>query len=244
MPNPELWFWLKVLRVVFAFTLIIGVHEFGHALCAWLCGAKIKSFSIGFGPGVTFRKVPMVNNLKIGPILLGGYVMLEDKALDDKNFWQKMLFYSAGMIVNVLTATFILACLGQNVFGALTQCTAGWLLGWPGLIWQLFSHQMSGAEFSDGAAGPVGIAQLLISKKYNYFKVLAVLNVAVAMFNLLPIPPLDGGRMLQLVTEKIIGKKWTTRIFTAATIVGILALYGFAIWVTTNDIGKIMHPKH
>ncbi len=244
MYNPELWFWLKVLRVVFAFTLIIGVHEFGHALCAWLCGCKIKSFSIGFGPGITFRNVPMVNRLIIAPILLGGYVQLEDTTLEGKRFWQKMLFFSAGMIANVLTATFILACLGQNIFGALAQCAGGWLLGWPQFFGMLFSDQMSGAQFSDGVTGPIGIAQLLISRKYNYFKVLAFLNVAVAMFNLLPIPPLDGGHMLRLVVEKIIGKKWTTRIFTVATVVGVVALYAFAIWVTNKDIGNLLHPKH
>ena len=42
---------------------------------------------------------------------------------------------------------------------------------------------------------------------YGLFVILVVLNFGIGLFNLVPIGPLDGGRMLQLVLHRIFNKE-------------------------------------
>src|SRR5665213_1901693 len=63
-----------------AFLLVLGVlvfvHEWGHYIVARMCGVKIESFSIGFGPeifGFTDRRG---TRWKFSAVPLGGYVKM------------------------------------------------------------------------------------------------------------------------------------------------------------------------
>jgi len=48
---------------------------------------------------------------------------------------------------------------------------------------------------------------------YGLFVILVILNLGIGLFNLVPIGPLDGGRMLQLVLHKLFDKKKGDKIF-------------------------------
>lgn len=239
---PELTFWFGVFKIMFGFALLIGVHEFGHALCAWLCGVKIHKFSIGIGPGLTFKNVPMVNTLVISPIVIGGFVQVDDEAIEKQSLWKRMLFYSGGMIMNVLTAAILMSLIGNNLFSSLGTCFFIWIAGWPMFFWAIFSGQVGGAEVASSTIGPIGIGQMMVSDNFHYLGALALINLLVALTNLLPIPPLDGGHMLRAVLEKIIGKKWAQRVWLGLLYIGIPALLLLFIFATGNDIKNIIHP--
>jgi len=63
--------------------------------------------------------------------------------------------------------------------------------------------------------GILKYAPPVVSWFYTLFMVLFMLNFGVGMFNLLPLGPLDGGRMFQLVLYKIFEKEKADRAFKA-----------------------------
>lgn len=89
-------------------------------------------------------------------------------------------------------------------------------------------------------SGPVGIAVIIGSVvKQGLVSVLVLmglLSVNLGLFNLLPIPALDGGRLVFLGYEAITGKKPNQKIETALITITMLLLIGFMIFVTFNDI--------
>ena len=103
---------LYILIAVFAFGLMILLHELGHFLTARACGVKIEEFSIGMGPrlcGVTDKRGTAFN---LRALPFGGFVSMkgEDEEADgansfaEKRPWQKFLIVAAGGLMNVLLA--------------------------------------------------------------------------------------------------------------------------------------------
>lgn len=103
---------LYILLAVFAFGLMILLHELGHFLTARAAGVKIEEFSIGMGPrlcGVTDKR-GTAYNLRALPF--GGFVSMkgEDEEADgadsfaEKRPWQKFIIVAAGGLMNVLLA--------------------------------------------------------------------------------------------------------------------------------------------
>ena len=93
---------------------------------------------------------------------------------------------------------------------------------------------------SKEVAGPVGIAVLTgkISRMgINFFFVfMASLSINLAFMNLLPIPVLDGGKLLFLLLEKIKGSPLNRAIENYATIGGFVFLMLLMVIVTVKDI--------
>ena len=68
----------------------------------------------------------------------------------------------------------------------------------------------------------------------------AILSANLALVNILPFPPLDGGRMLVIVLKAIprFGQKISLRAEQLTYAVGFVALFTFLIWITVFDIAK------
>lgn len=91
------------------------------------------------------------------------------------------------------------------------------------------------------ASGPIGIADSLglAWRELGVLGVLflaAILSANLAVFNALPIPPLDGGRMLMMVLKALFGARVSLRIERLTYLVGFVVLFAFLIWVTGFDI--------
>ncbi|MEZ5907398.1 MAG: RIP metalloprotease RseP [Hyphomicrobiaceae bacterium] len=70
-----------VVPFLFALTLVVFVHEFGHFIVARWCGVKVDAFSIGFGREIWGFHDKHGTRWRIAWIPLGGYV----KFVDDDN---------------------------------------------------------------------------------------------------------------------------------------------------------------
>ncbi|WP_432205014.1 M50 family metallopeptidase [Cetobacterium somerae] len=92
-------------------------------------------------------------------------------------------------------------------------------------------------------SGPVGIVKVVgeASKSGSsgiLLWLLAILSINVGIFNLLPFPALDGGRILFVILELVgikVDKKLEERVHTA----GMILLFGLIIFATANDIFNI-----
>ena len=92
-------------------------------------------------------------------------------------------------------------------------------------------------------SGPVGIytvtAQVTQSGSIStLLSLTALLSTNIGMFNLLPIPGLDGSQVLFALVEKIIRREIPTKMKYALQMAGLILVFGLMIFVTINDIGK------
>ena len=91
-------------------------------------------------------------------------------------------------------------------------------------------------------SGPVGILAMLGSQVNTDYrlalKFLVLLNINLAILNLLPIPVLDGGHILLAIIEKIRRRPVNVRIQEYATTAFALLLISFMIYVTFFDIKR------
>ena len=90
-------------------------------------------------------------------------------------------------------------------------------------------------------AGPVGIAMQIGDTLWNYGPILTlyvagILSANLALVNVLPFPPLDGGRMLMITLKRLFGRRISLRAEQLTYVVGMLFLFAFIIWVTGFDI--------
>ena len=94
---------------------------------------------------------------------------------------------------------------------------------------------------SQGLAGPVGIIQLsseAVEGGY-YLMLLALISINLAILNMLPVLPLDGGHVLFSIIERIRGRSISLRAFERISMVGFVLFVLLFIVATYNDIGRI-----
>lgn len=93
---------------------------------------------------------------------------------------------------------------------------------------------------STDVAGPVGtIAYISEAVRYGLETVLqfaVLINVSLGIFNLLPIPALDGGRLVFLIVEAVRGKPIDAEKEGMVHFIGLIALFALIIFLTYNDI--------
>ena len=70
-----------------------------------------------------------------------------------------------------------------------------------------------------------------------------VLSANLAVVNILPFPPLDGGRMLMITLKRFFGSRISLRAEQMTYVVGFVFLFGFIIWVTGFDIARIVRRR-
>jgi regulator of sigma E protease len=103
-------------------------------------------------------------------------------------------------------------------------------------------------KVSADVAGPVGIAVLtgqVARLGLAYLaQFTALLSLNLALINLLPIPALDGGRILFLVVEKVRGKALSQRLEAKIHNTGFAILLALIVLVTFRDIFKLDFIKN
>jgi regulator of sigma E protease len=102
-------------------------------------------------------------------------------------------------------------------------------------------------SIKDSVAGPLGLFQ--IAGKVAGMGALALLNfmallsISVGIFNLLPLPVLDGGHLILLLIEKIRKKPLSLKLDAIVTNIGLTVLVSLALFVTYNDIMRQFGDK-
>ncbi len=105
---------------------------------------------------------------------------------------------------------------------------------------KLFTGQLAVSSLG----GPVMIAAVAGSEASQgvprLLLFLTLLSANLAVLNFLPIPALDGGHILFLSAEAVIGKPVDERLQGTLTLIGIVALLSLMIFVCFNDIGRLI----
>ena len=111
------------------------------------------------------------------------------------------------------------------------------------LILSIVKKMLTGQVSVKNLSGPISIAQVAgDSAKYSwrsFVGILAFLSVSLGVFNLLPIPILDGGHVIFNTAELITGKPVPERIQILGVQVGLLLVGTMMIFATYNDLLRI-----
>jgi len=115
---------VSIIVLILMLGVLVLLHELGHFLVAKACGVHIYEFSVGMGPLLLkhIGKDKVQYSLRAFPI--GGYVQLagevmpdddkipQDKLLCNKKWWQRILVFSAGVVMNFIVAFVLLFAIG------------------------------------------------------------------------------------------------------------------------------------
>ncbi len=110
-----------------------------------------------------------------------------------------------------------------------------------GMLWRFVTFQKVALE----VAGPIGIAQATGQAiKLGFIGVLeltGLLSLNLAIINILPIPALDGGRLLFVILEKFLGRRVKPAAERVMHQIGMVFLLGLFVLVTIHDILRLIH---
>ena len=100
-------------------------------------------------------------------------------------------------------------------------------------------------ESTDSISGPIGIVNMIQKEMTGGWSWSALtgiclltgcVSVGLAAFNLLPIPPLDGGKMALLLIEAGVGRPLNATLLNVIEYAGMFVLIYFIFWITGKEI--------
>ena len=102
---------------------------------------------------------------------------------------------------------------------------------------KMFTGNMENVE----VMGVVGIAKEITktSAWQEFFYMMCAISLSLGVFNLLPIPALDGGRILLLIIEGIRSKPLDEKLEQRIILIGFAIIIIFALVVTFMDVSKL-----
>ena len=94
-----------------------------------------------------------------------------------------------------------------------------------------------------GVRGVIGVSVMAAEAAHagplSYASLIAMLSLSVGLMNILPIPPLDGGKMVVEIVERIMGKPINRALNLGLNVVGVLLLFSLIGYVMYADIVRI-----
>ena len=240
----------EILIIILTFSLLIILHELGHFLVAKKFGVRVDEFGLGLPPRLFSKRIgETIFSFNLVPV--GGFVKLygEEKDVQDsqsfsgKPVWQRALIIIAGCVAFWIVAAFLLSFIYGPIGGI--QATFDFTYTIIVVFIQVIESLVIGEALPVGVQvmGPVGIFDFMgnvLGMGIIYFiKLVAILAIHLAIFNLLPIPALDGGKLLFLGIEAIRGRPVPERIEQNITAVFFFLLIGLIIFVSIQDIIRI-----
>lgn len=102
---------------------------------------------------------------------------------------------------------------------------------------------VTGKESTSNVSGPVGIimigSQSASGGLESMLWFVAVLSIALGIFNLVPVPPLDGGRMVFAAIKAVTGRSVSPMVQGAITALGTIALLILIVLTVFMDAGRM-----
>lgn len=227
-----------IAKLIILLGVLVIIHEGGHFCVAKLCKVKVNEFSIGFGKQL-WKKQGKETMYSIRTIPLGGFVRMEgeDQESDDERAFSKvsipkrLAIVLAGPIVNIVLGILIYAIMfGTNgvveLISALLESVKMLVTGKIGL---------------KSMVGPVGVGTILsqTSGIGDFFIMLTLISVSLGITNLLPVPILDGGRIVLLLIEAVRRKPLRKETEAYIQMIGFVLLMGLSFIVMYQDITRL-----
>lgn len=181
-----------MLALIAALFLCLLLHFSVLALVGTSLGVTLRELSYGFGPVIASR-----GRVQFKAFPLGGAVRFKDTKAEDLESWERDgTFDGQPMLVQLVVM--LSGCIALlSVAFAITPSEA-------------FTAFKDGfGQVVSGAFSPLTRAQQLLAEanaaisRLSFLSLLALVAVKMAAFNLLPLPPLNGGALIALIANKM-----------------------------------------
>ena len=237
---------VSAIKIIFLLGFLVFIHECGHFFVAKLCKVRVNEFAIGFGPTI-WNKQGKVTKYAIRLIPLGGLVSMEGEeerstkegSFSEASVLKRIAIVLAGGLVNIIFAIIVFWCLSASYVGIQNAFynVVYYIKAMFDSIVQIFTGRVT----VDQMMGPVGISSVVSQTNgfADFIYILSVISLSLGVTNLLPFPPLDGGKVVLLIIEGIRRKPFSQKFEMALQSAGFLVLITLSIFVTYNDILRL-----
>ena len=117
-------------------------------------------------------------------------------------------------------------------------------LNYARLVWVSLGMLVSGQVGVDQLSGPVGVASVMATTaSYSisaFLQLVAFISINLGVMNLLPLPALDGGRLVFLIIEGIRRKPVPAKYEGYIHAAGLMLLLALMVYVTGQDIVRLI----
>ena len=158
---------------------------------------------------------------------------------------QKVTFateYNEEVEKNLITIDFYVQPVKRNVLTVIKQ-TFSQTISTARMIWFSLIDMVTGKFGFNEIAGPVGVVKQVStaakSSLPQLLNIAAFITVNLGVFNLLPLPALDGGRLVFLILEGIRRKPIPAKYEGLVHAIGLAVLFLFIAVITVSDIFKL-----
>ncbi len=154
-------------------------------------------------------------------------------------FWKKIAIAFAGPIVNIVFGLLVYFVLISVIYDI--QIAFNSTLNFIGMFFESIKMMLTGGVSVEDFSGPVGIANIVsqTSGIADFVYLLSVISLSLGITNLLPVPPLDGGKIFIYIIEGIKRKPLKTETSLAIQMVGFILIIGLSVFVMYNDVIKL-----
>ncbi len=175
-------------------------------------------------------------------VLLKNVAFPEVEAVDPET-GEPVINEATGEVYTYLDFGFKVQAVEKNVWTVVKQAFLT-TLSYARTIYLSLLDLVMGRLAVNQLSGPVGIVEqvgMAVSIGWqSVLNLLALITVNLGIVNMLPLPALDGGKVLLLFVEAVIRKPLNERFVTAVNLAGFALLIGFTIWVTFNDVMRLV----
>jgi len=261
---------MSVVIFLIILSVLIVAHEAGHLWAAKSGGIRVDEFGVGFPPRAMKLGRWKDTDFILNWLPFGGYVKIfgenpsEEEPVTEDSFVAKsrarqILVLASGVLANFALAWIlfsIVLMLGiesadgyvQRGFfdaiwhGLLTTGKITWLTIIA--IWDIIYGALTGQADISGVVGPVGLVGIVgevsaMGLVYLlYFT--AVISINLGIINLVPIPALDGGRILLTLIEAVKGSRIRPKTFAVINFISFSLLVLLMILITVRDVGQLL----
>ena len=239
---------LSAIKIIFLLGFLIFIHEGGHFAVAKLCKVKVNQFAIGFGPKIIeFKGKETLYALRLIP--LGGFVSMEgengdsndERAFNNASIPKRIAIVVAGATVNIVFGLLVYFVLASFVYGNISlafKALSNYFFALIESIKMLFTGNVGLKDLT----GPVGISGMVsqTSNIKEYIYMMSIISTSLGITNLLPLPALDGGKIVLLIIEAIRKKPLKQETEIQIQLLGFSILIVVALVVTYNDVVRII----
>ncbi len=166
----------------------------------------------------------------------------EEGSFSKANIPKRIAIVAAGGLVNIIFAIIlyiILVAIVTKDIGIAINSTGYFILS----IWESIKLIFTGGVSVNDLMGPIGISEVVAetSNLIDFFYIMALISMSLGVTNLLPFPPLDGGKILIYIIEAIRRKPLKENFELKLQLIGFLVLITLSIYVAFNDVGRLLH---
>ncbi len=169
-------------------------------------------------------------------------IIKNEQLYENSAIWKRISFISAGVIFNFLFAMFALA-IALNIKNS--ETTSVYYPFWKNFwsenqaiftsIGHMFSFNFSGLGSFVAIGKATGTLEIW-SNSANFFFLVGSLSLSLAIFNLLPIAPMDGYKVVGLLYQVITKKEMPEKVNTYLNVIGLSLIVILFIGLLLKDI--------